>query len=313
MADEGVTMESLGSKPLVGFTLDATHLFNILAALTKSVDKTNTNVTSLGKRITALEQATQYSQQNLESLTQRLQRVERDGGPLDEIRALKQQLSDLRSLMERHDQEIPELARRTSETAMALNQTNRAVDQIHKDYTKEFDTSRQLQKQQGDQIRVFQQQVLDRGLEGDRIKQQILAQVDQSQKDIALRVDHSIEEAQRRLLSVVDELNKKTLENFRTTDIDIRKFEDSLNALINELANVRADVNTVDNDARHNVTKLRDDNDLKFQEMLAALQSIEQGSAVMERALAEAGRVLHQRGAARSGTSQIQGNSASYF
>ena len=39
--DEGVTLDTLGAKPLVGFALDATHLYNVLAALTKSVDKAN--------------------------------------------------------------------------------------------------------------------------------------------------------------------------------------------------------------------------------------------------------------------------------
>eukprot|EP00760_Papus_ankaliazontas_P028487 PhM_4_TR3743/c0_g1_i1/m.28487 len=298
-----INLDSLNNAPLVGYALDTTHLHNVLSALVRSMDRTSNNVNDAMRRLDSLEDNAVQMSGTLDNLNQRLSRIENDllG---DEGRNLRSVMKDVQNVVNKQQQDIGTLARQLGDVHDVSDQTSKSVASLRNEVARELDGNKRDVQTLGDQVRSVVSAVQSRDLDPDRLRSQILSRVDALNRENNATIDAKVNDATQRLAAALEELNKRTLGNFQSTDIELRKLEDQCGALSNDIANIRADLNTVDNDSRHNLTRLRDDNDLKFAELLAALQAIEQGEAQLERQLAEAGRVLHQR----RGNTQYQNN-----
>ncbi|CUF75259.1 Hypothetical protein, putative [Bodo saltans] len=84
-----------------------------------------------------------------------------------------------------------------------------------------------------------------------------------------------------------------------------------------DLANVRTELNTLDNNTRQKVTRVTDDMDTKFNMLLESLHQFERNSTELEDHLAAAGRVLassrqagHGVGGAPRSTTTVSSSSA---
>jgi predicted nucleic acid-binding Zn-ribbon protein len=295
-------LEYLESKPLVGFQMDATHLHNVLQSIVRSQQQSAQTQVAVSRRLQGLESAVQDINDRVGQLESAISRV--GGG--EEVRSLKVHLQDLSAVVDNISrQALPEVRRACDDIRRSLNPIERNVQQLHqaigpleasqetlRQYVEDIakdsqNTARQLASQVS-QVQLQSDEV-------DRERQVELNRVGELIREVQARTDR-IERGGgaggAQLRELYDELNIRSNDNFRAVEISAKAVDTELNRMRSDLANVRTELNTLDNNTRQKVARVTDDMDTKFNMLLESLHQFERNSTELEDHLAAAGRVL---------------------
>lgn len=319
--DEGADLQQfLDSRSLLGFQLDASHLHDVLQSMLRNQQQHQQRV---GRRLQAIESAVQ-------DLDRRVGTVEQNALLGSDGDTLKQQLALIRQgLDDVHQRIVPELRGAVSDTS------NRCIE-----------VERGLVDVADRRMRPLEQAhaSLDRGLadcggrvsklereagKNDRALGDIVNRVPALEHEIARardgidglsrdidRESHARKEAIDSVLGTagggagwreaLEEMNDRVNDNFHAVEQASRAVDVELTKLRTDVANLRVELNTLDNNTRYKLGKVSDDVDEKFRMLLETLRAFESNSAQMEETLAAAGRALaHQRHRAATAAGSI--------
>lgn len=295
-------LEFIDSKPLVGFQMDATHLHNILQSIVRAQQQSSQNQALVTRRLQGLDNVVQELSDRIVQMESAITRV--SGG--DEVRSLKAHLQDVSAVVDNISrQALPEVRRACDDIRRSVNPIERSVQQLHQALGP-METSQEALRQNIDDLakdiqnssrQLSQQlnQVQQQSDDIDRERQAEMIRVADAVRDIQARADR-IERGGgpngAQLRDLYDELNVRTNDNFRAVEISAKAVDTELNRIRSDLANVRTELNTLDNNTRQKVTRVTDDMDAKFNMLLEALHQFERNSTELEDHLAAAGRVL---------------------
>lgn len=295
-------LDYLESKPLVGFQMDATHLHNVLQSIVRSQQVASQNQTAIARRLQGVEGAVQDVNERLSAMETALNRV--GGG--EEVRSLKAHLQDLSAVMDNLSrQALPEVRRACDDIRRSINPIEKNVQQLHAVIAPIESAQESLRQYVDDVARDSQttvrqisgqlSQVQQQADEVDRERQVELNRVNDLLREVqtrADRIERSGGPGGAQLRDLYDELNIRTNDNFRAVEISAKAVDTELNRMRSDLANVRTELNTLDNNTRQKVTRVTDDMDAKFNMLLETLHQFERNSTELEDHLAAAGRVL---------------------
>lgn len=278
----------LGSRNLVTFSMDCTHLYNVLQSLARSNQQISGAMNTLGKKVSGVEGA-------LDQLAARVSRLESANGGED-LRQLRSHVIEISRTVDGITTTIPQLVQQHNETRSAVSSIERnlsSVDKTFGDYRTQLESvSRRFDDTHRAIVARFDQERAN----AETVERSRALQHQKSVEDFARELSHRMDVAEKDIAQKfgtgLDEINRRTAEAFRNTDANHKALDGELGKLRAEINNIRAELNTVDNDARHGAARLKEDTDQKFVEVLNALQNFEHNSVLMERHIAEAGRAL---------------------
>lgn len=276
------TLDFLSSRSLIGFQMDASHLHAVLQQVIKLQARQGAE---LGSRVGRVEAAVAEISTRLSAIESAIANF----GGADEVRALTSRFHELTRTVEGMANVIPQLRRETEELGRGATATDRSVQQLLQQFVPQVE--RALQEDRARAERGLQQLAdTQRAAE-----ESLTPHIERHQKlleEVVGKVEHVEGALIGKLAGSLDELNKRTNENFRNVERSAQQFDSELNKLRADLANARAEINTVDNDGQFRTKKITEDTDAKFQLLLDTMKGFEKNTHLVERQLAEAGRVL---------------------
>ena len=309
MATDTALVDLLASRPLLGYTIDATHLHNILRTLIQQGQQQTNDMSQLSRRVQALE----AMQDQLRVAVQRIeQAVGSHSSVQEELRTIRTQVSEVARVVDSVTQSaLPEIERRLQDSSTSVQQLDRAIAALQPAVERSVaETRQQIDGLRGqvaavvDQHKAVQSQwQQDRSTIETRERSRAAQDraVDDALRELVPRVERIERENVPKLTSTLVELTKRTDDNFRLVEAASRNVDADISKLRTDVANTRAELNTVDNDLNHAVTKVKDDADGKFAMLLQLMQSFERNTMLMEQHVEAAGRVLaHPRSASVS-------------
>ena len=292
MASDDIQTNFLESKPLMGYEINTTHLTNVLQTILRNQQQFQAQMGAVSRRMGTVEQLSSDFDRRLQLIEQQL-----FGG--EDSRQLKVTVNELSttvaSLIRRT---IPELRRdsedlkRFATTAdrdiLALTSAIRPVEVQVKTLEQSCALSLKDHEQHLNELRrqlqVAQQQQDARDRSAAEVLRDVQGKTDRLEREVGGRWRESLEELNERM----NENFRLIEEGARAVDVELAK----LAALRTDVSNLRTELNTVDNQARYKVSKVAEDVDAKFKELLEFLQSVERNSTMFEEHLAAAGRAL---------------------
>lgn len=291
-------VDFLESKSLIGFQLDASHLHNVLHGILRNQQSASQAQVAVARRLQAVEAAIQEVADRQSLLESQVAKV---GGNGDEVRSLRSHLQDVSTVVENLSrQAVPEIRRSCDELRRAVAPLERNVQQLSVALP-QFETANQqvmqhvddiskeialAQRQLAQQAASQQQVIEDRDRETIRISEVV--------RDLQVRAER-VERGggvNSQWRDAFEELNGRTNENFRQIEVSAKAVDAELHRIRTDLANVRTELNQMDNNSRQKMVKITDDMDNKFDMVLNLLQSYEKNSSELEEHLAAAGRAL---------------------
>lgn len=325
--DEGADLQQfLDSRSLLGFQLDASHLHDVLQTIVRNQNQHQQRV---GRRLGAIEAAVQ-------DLDRRVGTVEQNAFLGGEGDSLKQQLTTIRQVVdEMHHRVVPELRHAIADNTNKCGGVERGLQELGDRRVRPLEQA---------------QSVVDRGLadcggrvaklerdagKNDRAVGEMSNRIPALEHELARARDgidglsrdldreaHARKEAIENVLGTagtaggwreaLEEMNDRVNDNFHAVEQASRAVDVELTKLRTDVANLRVELNTLDNNTRFKIGKVSDDVDEKFRMLLDTLRAFESNSAQMEETLAAAGRALaHQRHRAATAAGSVPSPAAS--
>ena len=305
-----MTQDFLNSESLVGYQIDVTHLHNVLQGLISAQQQQQQQLSSVLRKVGNLESTINHVDSRLQGIENALGGF----GGADELRSLRGHLVEVAKEVDALNDNVIPVLQRQSEDALRVTQSNSqqlkdvvsTVPALERGYS---DLRRDLEMTRGNTMKLSDQvAALNQVVESDKAESEAKErsrglqqrQIDDVCRDINARTERMERELLSRLSGAVEELTQRTNENFREVENSAKGMDAEIARLHSELANLRAELNTVDNDNRHRVGKVTADVDDKFNVVLNLMQNFERQSMLMEQHLADAGRVLSTRDASRA-------------
>lgn len=304
--------EFLASRPILAYQLDATHLQSVLNHLCKTTDHLTADARQHRERDGALERA-------LQDLGDRIARIETAllhlGGP-EELRVLKAQVGEVSRVVDGLTaQVLPEMQRKLNEAQGAVDRAvKNAVEPVERRANEVLQQARMEMEQA-----VGEQRALSLQLKQDRDRQEQVfrerglgasKQLEDAVANLDRRVDHVERNMVAPMRDVLTELQSACNDNFTQLGNVNVQFENEIKRLRGEVANLRSDVNQLDNSVASSISKIKEDIDTKFELLRQAMSSFERNNQLFEQAIAEAGARMSaaRANATAAGLAQFQQN-----
>eukprot|EP01064_Diplonema_japonicum_P018777 TRINITY_DN27469_c0_g1_i1.p1 TRINITY_DN27469_c0_g1~~TRINITY_DN27469_c0_g1_i1.p1 ORF type:complete len:478 (+),score=109.65 TRINITY_DN27469_c0_g1_i1:53-1435(+) len=106
------------------------------------------------------------------------------------------------------------------------------------------------------------------------------------------RLNRQAEDQAKNFERAVLDVDRKVQEGLRNVNNDKLATHDAVSKVQNDISDIKYMVDKADSDLRNLVNRLRDDTDTKLLELLNAVQNVEHAKSLMDRQVAEAGRIL---------------------
>jgi uncharacterized phage infection (PIP) family protein YhgE len=285
----------LNSRNLVGFQLDGTHLHAVLQRIIHEQRTQAQEFHALARRVDGIDGALA----ELQDFARRTSSVFDSLGSADEIRSLGQHMRQIETRIE--SVLVPELRdvrraaesadRRAQQAAQVSEQLGSTVAQVHEGLQGvqvDVNALSENQRSFAGELREASTRVNEvqqtRSLERQRGEDAV--------REALARLERMEREALPKVYADMEDLNRRSDENFRSVEVAVRQFEDDHRRAKADIGNLRAELNALDNDASHRINKMKEDADGKFAMLLQLMQSFEKNSILFEQHMAEAGRAL---------------------
>lgn len=310
----------LESRSLLGYQIDASHLNDVLLAIIRQLQHSGA---SSNRRFAQLENA-------VGDLDRRVGRIEQAFGDVSDASEVRNVREDLRNVMRAVDeiqrQHIPSLQRVADENRhrglgnekaiSGLNQLVSPLSTQQAQLAQAIDgLGRQLQqldsREQAERARdrdvadKLGGAVADVGARHARVERDVGA----LQRDLEML---SRQQPDGRWREALEDINTRMNENFRLVEQGANAVDVELGKLRTDLSNLRAEVNTLDNNTRNKIGRVTDDVDEKFKMLLDTLRAFETNSTAMEEAIASAGKALATNRQNRLSAMSHLGSNSSY-
>jgi chromosome segregation ATPase len=306
--DPIVTQEYLKSTPLLSYQLDVTHLHNVLQGIIAGQQQQQQQQQLIARKVNALESAVA----NIDTRLQNVESAIGGFGGADELRALRQHLIDVaRAVDTLNESVIPNIQRQQEETSRFFSSNNNQLQQMINivpaleraagELRRDLDLNQRNISQIVEHVTALEAQAQTERAEADNRERSRGITIQQNNdvvRELAARLERTEREIASRLnpaAMALEDLARRTHENFREVENSAKAVDVELAKLHSDLANLRAELNSVDNDGRHRLGKVTEDVDSKFNVVLNLMQNFERNNQIMEQHITAAGQVLATR------------------
>ena len=293
-----LSQEYLSSRSLIAFQIDVTHLHNVLHGIVTATSQLQQQMAQLTKQQATADGRITAALAKIDHLEEVISGL----GGADQVQQLHNNVVEIAHAIERVNVQIPELAQRVEEVQTGAARDLNAFSSGFKTVDKSiFELQQGLEKQQKNAQVVYEsQQAIVQQLQTDRLeadkrekaKAQQLRQLEDMSRELAVRSELLEKDLTARVTASLEEMNGRTNENFRKVEASAKAVDSVLGRVEAEVTNLRAELNTLDNDSKHYRGKIKEDIDAKFDMVLQLLQRFERDHNFLEQHISEAGRAL---------------------
>ena len=287
------------ASSLIGVQVDYTKLDDTLHRILTGQQQLAQDVRDIAARLKEVENKSEHNFQHIS----RVEKALAGFGGADDLRSLAQHVNDIGRGMDAVVQrDVPELKRRVEELANSHQVHSRAVAQATETHLPQLERAVQEASKVADANHrdLAQLSTTTRELSQQLLSQQRDAETrERGQGNFASRVDEALRDVGGRLEEIergqgagVEELSKRVDDNFREIERQLAAAGGDLNRNRSDVANLRAELNQVDNDKSAKMAEMADESEAKFAMMLKLLQDFETSNSVQAAHIAEAGRAL---------------------